>query len=423
MALSEHDAEDQALTAAMHGLIDLWNKRRFSSLGDVASFRAAVRALDVRVNGAADAAPPPPPPPRSLKAEGVLTRMRIRGSAFRAEAGAVTVTSSTDGKRDALIGKPDALGLARGAPLPRHPRRHVPARVAALSIAPGDELVARLKYKAEGEASLAVSLRSLDDPEGAESTETWRAASGDKAVHEVKLTADPQQSGFYLGLAVKGSPVEIGALELLRGGNVLVAAKPGEPTTRTDCTLGKPVVGGAAHPLRCVPGEGDRVTLAQPQGYLIVTVRDASGPRASLKALSLEGGAAWMRPWARTRRLSSPWSGPGPPRSSASRLPTSGSDGGPGGYSPLTRRSGTSLSRGWRLPALSGSTGAMAMASPTARDTSAGVASGETQGSWRREVAEGGIQRRLLVMRTTGRPASRRPPAPGGRHRAAPEAD
>jgi hypothetical protein len=287
--LSEHDAEDQALTASMHALIDLWNKRRFSSLGDVARFRAAVLALDVRVNGAADGARPPPPPPRTLKAEEVLTRVEDPGVAFRAEAGAVTVTSSTDGKRDALIAKADALGLSEGH------RYHVTLAGAYRPaspplIAPGDELVARLKYKAEGEASLALSLRSLDDPEGAESTETWRAASGDKAVREVKLTADPQQNGFYLGFTVKGSPVAVDALELLRGGNVIVAAKAGEPTTRTDCTAGKAVTGGSAHPLHCVPGEGDRVTLAQPQGYLIVTVRDASGPRASLKALSLEGG-------------------------------------------------------------------------------------------------------------------------------------
>ena len=42
--------------------------------------------------------------------------------------------------------------------------------------------------------------------------------------------------------------------------------------------------------LRCLPGEGDRVTLGQPEGYLVLGLRDATGSRASTRALSLEGG-------------------------------------------------------------------------------------------------------------------------------------
>jgi hypothetical protein len=303
--VAEHDAEDQALTAAMQGLIDLWDKRRLSSLDEVTRFREVVRALDRKVHKAPEGTAPAPAPPRTLKAEEVLARVEDPGVAFRAEAGALTVSASGEGKRDALRSRADVLSLSEG-----HRYRVTIAgayRPASPPIlAPGDELVARLVYKAEGEATLSLALRSLDDPEAAESTETWRAAAGEKAVHEAKLTAGPQQTGFYLGLVVKGAPIEVAELDLSRGGKVLLSAHPGEPTTRTDCAVvnaagparpsrappkptAKPA-GGGARPLRCTPGEGDRLTLAAPDGYLLATLRDATGPRATFKSLSLEGG-------------------------------------------------------------------------------------------------------------------------------------
>jgi hypothetical protein len=198
------------------------------------------------------------------------------------------VASSAEGKREALLSKADTFVLPAG-----HRYRikisgsYRPA--APPLVSPGDELVARFKYRAEGEATLHVALRSLEDPEAAESTESWRAASGEKGAKEVKLTADSQQTGFYLGVGVKGAPVEITDLELLRGGKVLVVGRPGEPGAKTDCVAAaKPVAG--AKPMKCAPGDGDRVTLAQPEGYVIIALRDATGLRASLRALSLEGG-------------------------------------------------------------------------------------------------------------------------------------
>ncbi len=207
--------------------------------------------------------------------------------AFRADGGVVTVSSTTEGKREALLGKPDVLAFPAG-----HRYRikiagsYKPASRAAL-VQPGDELVARLKYRAEGEASLQLALRSLEDPEAAESTESWRAASGEKGAREFKLAADPQQTGFYLGLVIKGAPCG-GRRDskLLRGGRVLVAGKPGEPGTRTDCVAGK---GGKG--MRCQPGDGDRVTLAQPEGvpdHQPARRHGARVPRCG--ALSLEGG-------------------------------------------------------------------------------------------------------------------------------------
>jgi hypothetical protein len=287
--LAEHDARDQVLTGAMAALIDLWNKRKFAGLESVARFREAVRAIDVRVNGDGQTPPLPSSPPRVLKAGEALARIEDPGVAFRVEGGVVTVSSTAEGKRDALLSKPDVLSLPGGHRYRLEVAGSYKPSSPAL-VQPGDELLARLKYRADGDASLSVALRSLEDPEAAESTESWRAVSGVAGTREVKLTADPQQTGFYLGVAVKGAAVEISELELLRGGKLLLAGRPGEPGTRTDCAALAPKPPATSKPLHCQPGEGDRVTLAQPEGYLILSLRDASGQRASTRALSLEGG-------------------------------------------------------------------------------------------------------------------------------------
>jgi hypothetical protein len=286
---AEHEAQDQVLTGAMRSLIELWNKRRFSGLDSVVRFREAVRLLDRRVNGGAESLPPPPPPPRVLKAVDALARIEDPGVSFRASGGVVTVSSTAEGKRDALLSKPDVLALPAGH------RYHLEVSgsykpASPPLVQPGDDLLARLKYRADGDASLSVALRSLEDPEAAESTESWRAASGVAGAREIKLTADPQQTGFYLGVMIKGAAVEISEIELLRGGKVLVAGRPGEPGTRTDCAALPPKPPSTAKLMHCQPGEGDRVTVAQPEGYLILGLRDATGQRASTRALSLEGG-------------------------------------------------------------------------------------------------------------------------------------
>ena len=287
MPLAEHDQQDQKLTAAMRALLDAWSKRRFSGLDGVVRFREAVRGIDLRLAGGADVAAlaPPPQAPRSFKANEALGRIEDPGVAFRVESGSVTVSATAEGKRDALLSKAEALPLLAG-----HRYRvkligsYKPATPPLLQ--PGDDLLARVRYHVDagGAADLTLALRSLEDPDAAETTERWHAAPGETKTHEAKLSADPQETGFYLGVGVKGAGVTFEDVELLRGGKVLLTAKPGEPGVKTDCTA------SAAKTLHCQPGEGDRITLGQPEGFLVITLRDATGPRATTRTVSLEGG-------------------------------------------------------------------------------------------------------------------------------------
>jgi hypothetical protein len=287
--VAEHDAEDQLLAGGMRSLIDLWNKRRFSSPGDVLRFREGVRVIDVRVNG--DGGPPPPRPPRVLRGEDALVRVEDPGVSFKSEAGVVTVGATAEGKREALRGNQESFMMTGGRRYRvRVLGRYVPA--APPLITPGDDLVARLKWRAGGEADLTLALRSLEDPEASDSTDTWHVAANAKGAHEAKLTADPQQTGFYLGVSVRGGPVDLDDIELLRGGTVLAAARAeadAEPFVKTDCTVAtKPIAGKRS--LACPGGQGDRVTIGRPEGYLVITLRDASGERGSVRTISLEGG-------------------------------------------------------------------------------------------------------------------------------------
>ncbi len=288
--VAERDAQDQVLAGAMRSLIDLWNKRRLASLDEVTRFREAVRVLDQRVGGAGggEAGPQAPGPPRTLRAEEALGRVEDPGVGFRAEAGAVTVTATAAGKHDALLSKADGLSLPAGHRY-RLEVSGVYRPAAPPLVQPGDELLARVAYRAEGAATLQLALRSLEDPEAAETTDSFSAAGGAKGSHESSLAAQPLQTGFYLGVTVKGAPVELSGIELLRGGKVIATGRAGEPGTWTDCAPVK-AAGHDARALRCPPGEGDRVTLGQPESYLVLGLRDAAGLRASTRTLSLEGG-------------------------------------------------------------------------------------------------------------------------------------
>lgn len=285
----EHDTEDQALTGAMHGLVDLWTKRRFSSPDEIIRFRESVRLLERQAFGGGDVDRPPPPPARRLKAEEALARIEDPEVAFRTQPGAVTVSSTGKGQRDALLGRTDVLALTAG----RRYRIQVAGTYRPPSppkIAPGDELLARVKYRAEAGAQISLALRSIDDPTGTDSTETFRVNADDKGEHEAKLGADPQQTGFYLGLSVvKGAPVEVAELELLRGGTVLMSTRQRDAGIKTDCSGGPR--GAHLGRLRCLAGEGDRLTLGKPESYLVVSARDSTGGlKGLLKTLSLEGG-------------------------------------------------------------------------------------------------------------------------------------
>ena len=290
---TEHDAQDQLLAGSLRALIDLWNKRRFSGMDEVIRFREAVRAIDRRVNGGAEGGgAAPPKPPRSFKAEEALVRIEDPGVAFRVATGAVSITATTDGKRDALRSNGDVISLLGG----HRYRLKIVGRYAPATaplIQPGDELVARLKYRAGQAADLQIALRSLEDPEASEASDGWHVAAGDKGARESKLVADAQQSGFYLGVTVRGAPVELDDLELLRGGKLLTAARAeggDEPGVKTDCAVEsrKPIAGTKS--LSCKAGDGDRITLGKPDGYLMIGLRDAGGERASVRTLSLQGG-------------------------------------------------------------------------------------------------------------------------------------
>jgi hypothetical protein len=310
---ADHDAQDQRLAGAMRSLIDTWNKRRLSRPDEILRFRDAIRAIEQKVTvGSGEPGALPARPPRTFKAEDVLARVEDPGVAFRQDSGSVIVSASADGKREALRSKPDALPLPGG----HRYRIKVSGRYTPSSpplVMPGDELVARLKYRAVEAADLQIALRSLEDPEASESADAFRAAAGEKGAREAKLTADPQQTGFYLGVSVRGAPVDLDDIELLRGGRVIAAARaegpvaagspaggpvaagspvggPDEPGVKTDCALltQKPIAGKAS--LRCPAGEGDRVTLGKPAGFLMIAVRDPGGERGAVRALSLEGG-------------------------------------------------------------------------------------------------------------------------------------
>lgn len=293
LPVAEHDEQDRKLTGAMRALIDLWNKRRFSGTDEVVRFREAVRAIDVRVNGSEGSAPAAQiKPPRSYKGEEAFARIEDAGVAFQLDSPAVRVSAAAAGQRDALRSKADVVNLAGG-----HRYRvkilgeYAPA--SAPLIAPGDEITARLKYRSAAAADLSIGLRSVEDPDGAEGSEAIHVGAGDKGAKEIKLSADPQQSGFFLGVAVQGAPVDLDDLEILRGGKLLAAARgegAEDALIKTDCAPSKehPIAGKGS--IRCQPGRGDRLTIGKPEGYLAITLRDSAGERATVRTLSLAGG-------------------------------------------------------------------------------------------------------------------------------------
>ncbi|APR78312.1 Hypothetical protein A7982_03659 [Minicystis rosea] len=292
VSAAEHEEQDKKLTSAMRSLIDLWNKRRFSGTDEVIRFREAVRAIDMRVNGNDGVAPAAAAkPPRTFKAEEAFSRVEDAGVAFRVAGTSITVSATAAGNRDALRTKGDAVTLVGG-----HRYRvkvmgqYTPTT--APVIQPGDELTARFKYRAAQAADLQVALRSLEDPEG-EGAESIRVGAGEKNARELKLTADPQQTGFFLGFAVKGAPVELDDVELLRGGKVILAAR-GEGAedagVKSECSVSKDKPLSGKGSLQCAPGNGDRLTLGKPEGYLVITLRDSAGERSTLRTLSLAGG-------------------------------------------------------------------------------------------------------------------------------------
>jgi hypothetical protein len=287
---ADHAAKDQVLTGSMRALIDLWNKRRFSGADAVVRFRESVRALEQKVNGDAVAAPGPP---KSLAAAQALAQVEGAGLSFKADGTALVVTAQGAGSRVALRTRPEALPLTSG----HHYRIKVSgayAPAAPALIAPGEEIVVRLKFHADKEGDLYAALRSLEDPDASESTTTWHVAAGDKGAREATLTADPSSSGFYVGVGMKGAGgVDLDDVEILRGGKPVAAGRAeidAEPGVKSDClVIGAGALAGQKS-WRCKAGPGDRVVLGQPESHLFLTLRGPLGDRAVLRTLSLDGG-------------------------------------------------------------------------------------------------------------------------------------
>jgi hypothetical protein len=289
---ADHATKDKLLAGTMRTLIDLWNKRNFSRLDQVIRFREAVRTLDQKVNGEDAAAAPGPATTRA--AELALATVEGAGLSFQSAGGAITVKAAGAGDRVALKSKGEVMPLVSG----HHYRIKVSGSYAPAApplVAPGDEVTVRLKYKAASDGEIYVALRSLEDPEAAESTTAWAVKSGEQGAKEAALTADPASSGFYVGVGMKGSGsgLDLDDVELLRGGKVLAAARAesdGEAFVTTDCLVvsGKALAGQKS--LRCKAGAGDRVMVGRPDAFLFLTLRGPLGDRASVRTLSLDGG-------------------------------------------------------------------------------------------------------------------------------------
>ena len=287
---AEHAAKDRVLSGSMRALIDLWNQRRFSGTDGVVRFREGVRALELKVNSEVVAAPGPP---KSLTAAQALAQVEGAGLSFKVDGAAIVVTAQGAGSRVALRTRPEALPLTLG----HHYRIKVSGSYTPTTpplITPGEELTVRIKFRADQAGDVYAALRSLEDPDGAESTTTWHVAAGEKGAREATLTADPASSGFYLGVGMTGSGgIDLDDVEIVRGGKTLAAARAeadGEPGVKTDClVIGAGALAGQKS-WRCKAGPGDRIVLGQPESHLYLTVRGPLGDRAVLRTLSLEGG-------------------------------------------------------------------------------------------------------------------------------------
>ena len=285
---AEHHATASRLGSGMGSLIDLWNKRNFARMDAILRFREGVRAIDARVNCSAAKAGPP----RTLTAEDALAVVEGPGLAVKRDGSALTVTAKGAGEHLVMQSRKEAMPFLGG----RHYRvkitgRYVPTE--APLIAPGDEVTAKLKYRAAQAGELLVALRSLEDPEASETTTTLPLKAGDTGARDLNFTASPRESGFYLGVAVRGGAVDLDDIELLRGGKPVVVARaeaPGEPAVKTDCAPSPDKALAGATSWRCASGEGDRVTLGMPASFFTIALRGPSGDRGALRALSLEGG-------------------------------------------------------------------------------------------------------------------------------------
>ncbi len=293
----DHTARDQRIAKGMEALIDLWQKRKFSRADEVVRFRDALRAIELRALGDEAAAPPPPPAaPKGFKAADALARVDgAPGVTFpSAAAGAIAAVASGPGRHEVIRSKRDVASFTAGH------RYRVKVRGSFTPEPPpliraGDELTLRLKARAAQPAEIVAGLRSIEDPENlGEGAASFKLTAGDKGPREAKLVADERASGFSLVIGVRGSSADLDDIEVLRGSQIIAAARAenGEDTTamKIDCasSTDKPLAGKQS--FRCAPGEADRIVIGAPQGYLEIVVVDSASDRGALKTHSLQGG-------------------------------------------------------------------------------------------------------------------------------------
>ncbi|AKT41006.1 hypothetical protein [Chondromyces crocatus] len=296
MTRGEHEARDKQLTDLMAALLDLWGNRKFSAPEEVARFHAGVQELSVRLSGRGDAPAEPKGVPAAKPAipalpGGKLQQIAAEGISFSPSGEGVTVQAKEG---------PPRLVLRSSTTLPLRGGRRYLVRVhgsyapaAPGLIAPGDEVTGRFRFRAAQDAELYLGLRSLEDPESQEGLTPLQITAKEKGVREAKLVAEPGASGFYLVVGSRGTgQVHLDDVELVRGGNVLAAARAEaatEPQVKTSCAPDKAQPLGGKASLRC-EGSGDLVSVGTPDAYLEIAIRGASGDRAVLRTQSLEGG-------------------------------------------------------------------------------------------------------------------------------------
>ena len=295
---ADHAAEDQRLAGLMKELIDLWDARKFANAEDVVRFREGVTKIAGKFDGTITTptkdggvrAAPGKPATKTVRGE-ALARIEGAGLTFAATGGNVTITSTAAGVHDALRAGTEDLRAGGGRMRVRILGSYTPS--APPLIAAGDEITVRFKYRAAQAGELQVALRSVEDPDAVESTIVIPIAAGAGA-QTATLTATPGSSGFYVGIGARNAgAVELDDVELVRQNAVIAAARAeaaSEPQLASTCTTSKtkPLAGKAS--FRCESGDGDKLVLGRPAGHLFLALRTASGERARIRTLSLEGG-------------------------------------------------------------------------------------------------------------------------------------
>lgn len=307
VAPRDHAAKDALYADKMTKLLALWDGRSFLDPAGVERLRQGVIALQTELDGgksppagaatsgaAAGSAALPfaAPPVIEITSDG-LDRVESAGVTFKPESGAITASASGEGSRDVFKSRRATLSLLAG-------KRYLIKVTGSFTpgapslIAPGDEVVTRLRYRASQAGEIHVALRSLEDPDATESTSSRKVAAGDKGTHEATFTAAPGASGFYVGVGARGGTIELDDVEILRAGKLIAAARAedaAEPHVVTSCTREAARALAGKRSFRCdAAGAGDRLTLGLPPSHLFLAVRGASGERAVVRTLSLEGG-------------------------------------------------------------------------------------------------------------------------------------